>query len=194
MKVRRITVARSVALACVTAIAALGVNIPAAYAGEAERFVPGSATSAVTTPVTVGDHPADGIYAIELVNTPGHVLAKSTTCADGEGGDSVYPPLDTTRFSQKWKLILQPNGAYVIASLCQPTVLLTLDAAGKSTYRYGTDGQIGELGAWNPSYDYRVAHSSLQEWTITEEVPGQFRIRNVVTGGYFTLVKLVPVN
>lgn len=105
----------------------------------------------------------------------------------------MYPALDHMKFSQKWRLIPQANGTHVIASPCQPTVLLSI-IDGKTTYRYGIDGQVGELGAWNPSYDCRMTPHAWQKWWISEPSPGEFRIVNAATGGYFTLMHLLPAS
>lgn len=142
--------------------------------------------------------PADGLYHF-VVGDSGQVLAKSTTCDQGAGGTYVSVPRDQSKFSQKWSLIKQPNGTYVIASACQPTVLWTDDPVGYIGFQYGTDGPVGALGGWDPGYDYRVAHSAEQEWYITDKSvewnrPGIVLIESATTPGKSYGVILSPTS
>jgi len=124
--------------------------------------------------------PGDGFY--RLVNRAGEAFSKSSSCAEGDGGPVVNAARDTSKFSQQWKFLKQANGNYVIASLCQPTVLLTahIAPAGQSAYsfEYGAAGRQGELGAWNPGYEYNVAHTAAQEWEVRVNEDGSVSLTN----------------
>lgn len=124
--------------------------------------------------------PGDGFY--RLVNAAGEAFSKSTSCAVGDGGPVVNAARDVSKFSQQWKFMKQPNGNYVIASLCQPTVLLTAHPAplghGAYSFEYGGAGRQGELGDWNPSYEYNVAHTPAQEWEVKVNGDGTVTLTN----------------
>lgn len=165
-----------------SAIAVLAASV--AIGGAAASAAPASAAAPAV------DGPGDGIYHFALTDQ-NRVMTKQTTCDQGAGGTYVYAQRDSSRFSQKWRLIKQENGTYVIASMCQPTVLMT-DVGGPDLVRfeYGTDGPTSALGSWNPYYDYRVAHAPNQEWYVTAGVPGvnppgTHVIRSATSDAYF---------
>jgi len=143
------------------------------------------------TPTTV-QGPGDGFY--RMVKSPGEVLAKSSSCAEGNGGPLVSAVSDYSKFSQQWKFIKQPNGTYVIASLCQPTVLLTAHPQGGYSLEYGTAGRQGELGSWDPGYEYNVAHTPAQEWEVQAREDGYYAtLTNGGTGQRIDLLRLTAV-
>jgi len=171
-------------LAAATATALLTVGL----AGAA---VPASAdepTTASAAPV------ADGLYRLHLASDPTIVLAKKNSCDDPRGGGSyTFTKLDPERFSQKWLLKRHPNGTYTVASECQPTVFMTMHDDSRVYFEYGTNGRVGEIGAWDPYYNYDQPHSNRQEWWIYEE-DGHLRVESAYNGSYAALMDAVPTN
>jgi len=156
------------ALAGVLLVSAVGV--PSANASEAAA--PASAASS---------GPADGYYYLGINGTD-LVWGKTTSCAEGEG-DVKQVRLDPEKFSHKWRVTKLDNGRYLIASVCQPTTLLTdTSQTASNAYtraEFGTDGPTSTLGSWNPSYDYDVAHTVQQEWYISgPEANGDYSVKS----------------
>jgi len=166
----------------ITALCYIGGTNPSLVQSE-PRIVEFSTTGniyGVRETSTTVPGPGDGFY--RLVNRAGEAFSKSSSCAEGNGGPVVNAARDTSKFSQQWKFLKQANGNYVIASLCQPTVLLTahIAPAGQGAYslEYGTAGRQGELGAWNPGYEYNVAHTAAQEWEVRVNEDGSVSLTN----------------
>lgn len=189
-------VLRSLALmGAVAAVLVGGVGVPAAAA--AEELPAQYVRTAPTTPATLapGDKPADGLYVFEVPNQPGTVYAKSTGCDAGEGGALTRAAYNPDLFRQKWRLIQQPDGRFVIVSQCQPAVMWKVNGMG-GTFSYGSNGQVGALGDWNPSYDYRQPHNPEHEFLFGEtDVPGVYSVFNVLHGFWLSgNVRLIRVS
>jgi len=126
-------------------------------------------------PAAAGTGPADGVYRLSVgIPDTDLVWGKSSSCAEGEGR-FLHLSLDPGKFSQQWRLIKQPSGAYILASMCQPTTLVTNTFAEGGDFvsaRFGSGGPTSALGSWNPSYDYNVAHTAEQEWKVVPNGDG----------------------
>ena len=141
------------------------------------------------------DQLPNGLYRIALASNHNIVYTKRGSCDEFPADDSpVDAPLNPDLFRQKWFVTRQANGAYTIASECQPTVFLT-DGGSYWAARYGTNGQVGAFGDWDPLYNYKLPHFSTQEFYIVKTASGHWTYINAATGAYYSgEVDFLPTN
>jgi len=134
-----------------------------------------------------------GLYRLAFSNDHNTVITKSGSCDEYPADDSVVlASLDPDLYRQKWVVIRQANGSYTIASECQPTVFLELAAPVRA--RYGTNGQVGAFGTWDPLYNYSPPHFSAQENYIVRNSEGHWDVINHETGKFLHNVDFLPAN
>lgn len=135
----------------------------------------------------------DGLYYLTIPGDPALALGKTTSCEDGAGGTFDFREIDATNFRQKFFLIRQPSGSYLVASECQPTVFMTIDPVTSGvSFEYDTAGRIGRLGDWDPRYAYNQAHTADQEWQLLPAGDGSVTVTSPTTGSHFLPLRLVP--